>query len=133
MPGKCEAAMIEETRTVFWEDGQVCMIDQRLLPGQFVINRYKSVSDVADAIQTMVVRGAPALGASAGFGMALAAQNSTAATIDGLLQDLAAAADIIGKARPTAVNLSWGIARMMKCAQDLALQTVDAVRQALID
>jgi len=125
--------MIEETRTVFWENGQVCMIDQRLLPGNFVINRYDSVQDVANAIQTMVVRGAPALGASAGFGMALAAKNSPATSIDGLLQDLAAAAHVIGKSRPTAVNLSWGIARMIKRAQDPNLQTADAVRQALID
>ncbi|MHB8626001.1 MAG: S-methyl-5-thioribose-1-phosphate isomerase [Aggregatilineales bacterium] len=124
---------MEETRTVFWENGQVCMIDQRLLPGKFTINRYETVQDVAEAIQTMVVRGAPALGASAGFGMALAAQNSKATTIDGLLQDLAAAGEIIGKARPTAVNLAWGIARMLKRAQNPALQTVDAVRKVLID
>jgi methylthioribose-1-phosphate isomerase len=123
--------MIEETRTVFWEDGQVCMIDQRLLPGEFAINRYRTVPEVADAIQTMVVRGAPAIGASAAFGMALAAQNSNATTVDGLLQDLAAAGDLLGKSRPTAVNLFWGIAQMMQCAQDPTLKTAAAIREAL--
>jgi methylthioribose-1-phosphate isomerase len=109
------------------------MIDQRILPGQFTINRYTTVQEIADAIQTMVVRGAPALGASAGFGMALAAQNSDAATADDLLRDLATAADIIGKSRPTAVNLFWGIARMTKCAQDSSSQPVDAIRKALLN
>src|SRR5436305_1391285 len=62
--------MIEETRTVYWEDGQVCMIDQRILPATFQINRYQTVEEVADAIKTMVVRGAPAIGASASSGAA---------------------------------------------------------------
>ncbi len=125
--------MIEETRTVFWENGQVCMIDQRILPGKFEINRYTTVQEVAEAIQTMVVRGAPALGASAGFGMALAAQNSPATTVEGLLHDLTAAGDVISRSRPTAVNLSWGVARMMKCAREASLQSVDVIRRALLD
>src|SRR5215813_8352700 len=101
--------MIEETRTVFWENGQVCMIDQRILPDTFVINRYDTYQEVADAIRVMVVRGAPAIGASAGFGMALAAQNSKATTVDDLRRDLQMAGDLLGKSRPTAVNLFWGI------------------------
>jgi methylthioribose-1-phosphate isomerase len=125
--------MIEETRTVFWENGQVCMIDQRILPGKFEINRYDTVQEVADAIQTMVVRGAPALGASAGFGMALAAQNSKAITVKGLLEDLTAAGVIIGKLRPTAVNLFWGLARMIACAENNRSQSADAIRKALLD
>ncbi len=125
--------MIEETRTVFWENGQVCMIDQRILPATFQINRYNTVQEVADAIQTMVVRGAPAIGASAAFGMALAAQNSKATTGEGLLQDLKAAGDIIGKSRPTAVNLFWGIERMMRCAQSPNLRTADQIRRAMLD
>src|SRR5260221_6700878 len=78
---KNEAVMIEETRTVFWENGQVCMIDQRILPGKFEINRYTTVHEAAEAIQTMVVRCAPALGASAGFRTAFSAQNKPANTV----------------------------------------------------
>lgn len=123
--------MIDETRTVFWEDGQVCMIDQRILPGEFRINRYKTVPEVADAIRTMVVRGAPAIGASAAFGMALAARNSDAVDRAALLQDLEAAGDLLGKSRPTAVNLFWGIARMRECARAPSLADAEAVRAAV--
>ncbi|HVO41129.1 MAG TPA: S-methyl-5-thioribose-1-phosphate isomerase, partial [Aggregatilineales bacterium] len=124
--------MIEETRTVFWEHDQVCMIDQRILPATFRINRYDTAQEVADAIRTMVVRGAPALGASAGFGMALAAQRSPATRIEDLLHDLETAGKIIGESRPTAVNLFWGIERMMNCARKPGLTTVEAIRQALL-
>ncbi len=125
--------MIEETRTVYWENGQVCMIDQRILPATFQINRYTTVPEVADAIRTMVVRGAPAIGASAAFGMALAAQNSKATTVDAMRQDLKAAGEILGKSRPTAVNLFWGIDRMLKCAQSSDLRTADQMRRAMLD
>src|SRR4051812_37330178 len=125
--------MIEETRTVYWENGQVCMIDQRILPATFQINRYDTVQDVADAIQTMVVRGAPAIGASAAFGMALAAQNSKATTAEAMLQDLKTAGEIIGKSRPTAVNLFWGIDRMLRCAKNPDLRTADDMRRAMLD
>src|SRR5438105_4691815 len=125
--------MIEETRTVYWDNGQVCMIDQRILPATFQINRYQTVEEVADAIKTMVVRGAPAIGASAAFGMALAAQNSKATTIEGLLQDLQTAGEVIGKSRPTAVNLFWGIERMLRCARNPNLLTSDQIRQAMLD
>ncbi len=125
--------MIEETRTVYWENGQVCMIDQRILPATFQINRYSTVKEVADAIQTMVVRGAPAIGASAAFGMALAAQNSKATTVEGLLKDLKADGEILAKSRPTAVNLFWGIERMLQRAQNSGLQSADNIRRALLD
>ena len=59
-------------RTVFWEDGQLNMIDQRILPGRFEVLSYKDHKSVAQAIKDMVVRGAPAIGAAAGFGLALA-------------------------------------------------------------
>ena len=60
-------------RTVFWEDDKVKMIDQRLLPGEFVIAEFDTVDGVARSIREMYVRGAPAIGATAAYGMALAA------------------------------------------------------------
>jgi len=105
-------------RTVEWHEGVVKMIDQRLLPTDLVINAYTDFRDVATAIRTMVIRGAPAIGAAAGFGMALAAVNSAARDRPALLRDLNAAADILRDARPTAVNLSWGIERMLLRAAD---------------
>ena len=80
-------------RTITWDytHQQIKMIDQRLLPGEFREVSFTSYEQVADAIQTMVVRGAPAIGASAAFGMALAAQTSSASDIQEMRADLAAA------------------------------------------
>lgn len=123
---------ISETRTVFWENGQVCMIDQRILPHQFEVVRYSRYQDVAEAIRNMVVRGAPAIGAAAGFGMALAALNSPARTIEELHRDLEQAGQVLGRSRPTAVNLFWGIERMMKTAADPTLTTAAKLRERLL-
>jgi methylthioribose-1-phosphate isomerase len=119
-------------RTVEWQDGKVLMIDQRLLPGQFVVNEYTDYRDVATAIRTMVIRGAPAIGAAAGFGMALAAAQSSATERSALLDDLAEAADALRAARPTAANLFWAIHRMLHRAADSGLKGAVVVRDALI-
>ncbi len=105
-------------RTVEWdrERNQLRMIDQRLLPGKFQVVAYADASQVAEAIRTMVVRGAPAIGAAAAFGLALAAQHSTAVDCAGLLADLRAAGHIIKQARPTAVNLGWAVDRVLAVA-----------------
>jgi len=104
-------------RTVEWIDGRVRMIDQRKLPLELVVVEFDDYRDVARAIQNMTIRGAPAIGAAAAFGLALAAQHSPATGREGLLADLEAAAQTIGATRPTAVNLSWAIKRMMRAAQ----------------
>lgn len=124
--------MLNETRTVFWENGQVCLIDQRILPGRFEIVRLNTYQAVAEAIKTMVVRGAPAIGATAGFGMAVAAFQSGAATVPQMLADLKAAGHVLAASRPTAVNLFWGIKRMLARAESQAYPDVDALRQALL-
>ena len=104
-------------RTVEWIDGRVRMIDQRKLPLELVVVDFDDYRDVARAIQNMTIRGAPAIGAAAAFGLALAAQQSRATSREGLLADLEAAAQAIGATRPTAVNLSWAVKRMMRAAQ----------------
>jgi methylthioribose-1-phosphate isomerase len=119
-------------RTILWQDNQVRMIDQRLLPSQFVVNAYTDYRDVAAAIRTMVIRGAPAIGAAAGFGMALASVQSSAADRPALLRDLETAAGVLRAARPTAVNLFWAINRMLCRAGDETLTDPDALRQALV-
>jgi methylthioribose-1-phosphate isomerase len=121
-----------ETRTVFWQDGQVCLIDQRKLPDSFEIARYQTYTQVAEAIQTMVVRGAPAIGAAAAFGMALAAYQSAAQDRDALYADLQRAGEVLRKARPTAVNLSWAVAQMLKYAEHAESSDVDALRRGLL-
>ncbi len=119
-------------RTIEWHAGVVKMIDQRLLPGQFVVNEYTDYRDVVSAIRTMVIRGAPAIGAAAGFGMALAAAQSKTADRQILLQELEVAAELLRASRPTAVNLFWAIERMLRRADDPTLTYADDVRRALI-
>ena len=104
-------------RSVEWHDDKVQMIDQRLLPAEFRLVEYENYCEVAQAIRTMVIRGAPAIGAAAAFGMALAAQGSQASDLEGLLADLRAAAEVLRAARPTAVNLSWAITRLLRRAE----------------
>jgi methylthioribose-1-phosphate isomerase len=103
-------------RTVFWEDNQLKMIDQRILPGRFEIISYKDHTLVAQAIKDMVVRGAPAIGATAAFGLALAGYESKASSTRELLADLQAASTTLKAARPTAVNLAWAVDRVMSQA-----------------
>ena len=104
-------------RSVEWISGKVRMIDQRLLPDEFLQVEYEDHREVAQAIRTMVIRGAPAIGAAAAFGMALAAQQSQARDRGKLLADLHSAAKTLCAARPTAVNLSWAVARMLQRAE----------------
>jgi methylthioribose-1-phosphate isomerase len=120
------------TRTLWWQDNQLKMIDQRLLPLTFEVVGYTRCQDVATAIRDMVVRGAPAIGAAGGFGMALAAQQSPASDRDSLLNDLAQAKTVLDAARPTAVNLSWATARVLDLAWHTVLPNVDDIRDAVI-
>lgn len=103
-------------RTIEWDSNlcQLRMIDQRLLPGRLEIVSYTDYRDVAAAIRDMVVRGAPAIGASAAFGLALAACHSKARALADLKVELYQAADVLKAARPTAVNLFWAVNRMMR-------------------
>lgn len=106
-------------RTVEWDaqNNQLRMIDQRLLPGEFTVLSYSDYNEVAQAILDMVVRGAPAIGAAAAFGLALAAQQSTARQKAGLLADLREAGQTLLAARPTAVNLGWAVERILRQVQ----------------
>ena len=124
--------MTELQRTIEWHDGTVLMIDQRVLPLTYQIQTYTDYVGVADAIHTMVIRGAPAIGAAAGFGLALAALKSTAKTRSDMLRDLDVAAEVLRKSRPTAVNLFWAIDRMLKVAQNEAFSSAADMREALI-
>ena len=104
-------------RTVEWKDNSVIMIDQTKLPNELVFVKYTDYNDVAQAIRTLVVRGAPAIGVSGAFGMALAALQSKSETKEGLLSDLEKAKKTLFETRPTAVNLSWGLETIMEVAK----------------
>jgi methylthioribose-1-phosphate isomerase len=121
-------------RTVFWDydSSSTKMIDQRLLPWEFVVADFTDYQEVARAIKEMVVRGAPAIGAAAAFGMALAAKQSSATDRLALLRDLETAAAHLNAARPTAVNLAWGVRRMLRVAANEELEGVNDVRDAIL-
>jgi len=91
-----------EVRTVRWEPNAVCLIDQSKLPHTRAVVRCESVEAVAAAIRAMVVRGAPAIGVTAAYGVALAALRSAAEDAAGLLDELAEAKKTLDAARPTA-------------------------------
>jgi methylthioribose-1-phosphate isomerase len=98
--------------TLRWYDGTVEMLDQRKLPREETYVTLRTVEEVAEAIETMVVRGAPAIGCAAALGIALAATTSRATGADALRADVEAASERLAKTRPTAVNLFWGLGRM---------------------
>ena len=121
-------------RTVFWENNELKMIDQRILPGRFEVASYRSHRDVAAAITEMVVRGAPAIGAAAAFGLALAGYESASPSTAGLLADLQAAAAVLKASRPTAVNLAWAVDRLMSAAGNLKEgSSPDDLRRLILD
>ena len=119
-------------RTVYWEDNSVKMIDQRLLPNALEIVTYRSYLEVAKAIKDMVVRGAPAIGAAAAFGLALAALESNSPSVSSLLADLQNAAVSLRSARPTAVNLAWALDRILKKVSDFKGNT-EELRQVVLE
>jgi methylthioribose-1-phosphate isomerase len=108
------------------------MIDQRQLPWTLSYMEFDDYRAVAQAIADMVVRGAPASGAAAAFGMALAAQQSTALDMGSLLEFVEVAGVILKKARPTAANLAWAVDRMMRVARQDIYSTASEIRQALV-
>ncbi|MCV0399556.1 MAG: S-methyl-5-thioribose-1-phosphate isomerase [Nitrosarchaeum sp.] len=118
-------------RTVEWKDNKVVMIDQTKLPNQLVFVEYDDFNQVAEAIRTLVVRGAPAIGVSGAFGLALAALQSKASTKDEMISDLEKARKILFETRPTAVNLAWGLDHIMKTANSGG--SVEQIRELVIN
>ncbi|MCL5006259.1 MAG: S-methyl-5-thioribose-1-phosphate isomerase [Acidobacteria bacterium] len=99
-------------KTIEWTSDGVRMIDQTRLPGEEVYRTCRNYQEVAEAIRSMVIRGAPAIGVAAAMGVALGIKNSSAQSIPELRSDFETIADVISKTRPTAVNLFWAIKRM---------------------
>ena len=107
--------------TIAWQDSDIVMIDQRKLPGAEVYVTCRSVNDVAKAIKTMIIRGAPAIGVCAAMGLALGAQRSKATGTKQFTTEFQRNSDLLAATRPTAVNLFWAIERMKQSFADGAL------------
>ncbi|MBT3321876.1 MAG: S-methyl-5-thioribose-1-phosphate isomerase [Anaerolineae bacterium] len=120
-------------RSIEWLDaGIVRMLDQRKLPHETIYNDYVSHTEVAQAIKDMVIRGAPAIGAAAAYGIALTTHHTGCETRDALISELDTAMEILGASRPTAVNLFWAIDRMKKRITDPSLDSVSALKEAVL-
>ncbi|MDF1557234.1 MAG: S-methyl-5-thioribose-1-phosphate isomerase [ANME-2 cluster archaeon] len=119
-------------RTIDWNDEfeTITMIDQTLLPAEVRTIECDNIGFLCEAILSLRVRGAPALGAAGGFGVALAAIKSRADSMEALLDDLRKVGDIIRSTRPTAVNLAWGVDRVLDAARD-AYDT-DGIRRIVL-
>ena len=104
-------------KTIEWKDNSVIMIDQTKLPNELLFVTYTDYKQVANAIKTLVVRGAPAIGVSGAFGLALAALQSNASTKEEMINDLNSAKNVLFETRPTAVNLAWGLEKIMEVAR----------------
>lgn len=118
-------------RTIEWTDEGVVMIDQRLLPGQEVYNTYRTAEEVAEAIRSMVIRGAPAIGVAAAMGVALGISRlDSAAELD---EEFTRIRRLLDSTRPTARNLFWATERMARVLAAVRDQPLPAVKSALID
>ena len=118
-------------KTVEWKDNSVIMIDQTKLPNVLEYVTYTDYNQVADAIRTLVVRGAPAIGVSGAFGLALAALQSTATEKTELISYLENAKKILFETRPTAVNLAWGLEKIMEIANQGT--SVDEIKNNVVE
>jgi methylthioribose-1-phosphate isomerase len=119
--------------TIAREDDVVVMIDQRKLPAQEVYVRCRSAADVAKAIKTMVIRGAPAIGVAAAMGIAIGMRRSTATGTQKFAAEFHKICEQMAATRPTAVNLFWAIERMKRCfaAAAQAGESVDQIKDRL--
>ena len=119
-------------KTLEWTDEGVRFIDQTKLPTEEVYVTCKTYEEVADAIRTMIVRGAPAIGVAAGMGVALGVRESKASTVAELKPEVAHICDVIAATRPTAVNLFWGIRRMRDKFDEVSNQSVPNIKHAMV-
>jgi len=118
-------------KTVEWKDKSVVMIDQTKLPDELIFVTYTDYNDVANAIRTLVIRGAPAIGVAGAFGLALAALQSKATTKEDMIKDLEQAKKILFETRPTAVNLAWGLNKMMNVAKNS--QNINEIKESIVE
>jgi len=119
-------------QTIKWDKGAVKIIDQTLLPNKLVYLKFGDVRDFRRAIKKLQVRGAPALGVAAAYGAYLGIQHSDVKNYTGFIRELDRVIKFIGSARPTAVNLFWGLARMHAAAVKNKKKPVAAIKKALL-
>jgi methylthioribose-1-phosphate isomerase len=124
--------MSSVVETLRWENGSIKLLDQRALPNQILYLAYDRAQSVADAIQTMVVRGAPAIGVAAAYGVALEALYLSQNDPQFFKRRLKEGIETLSKSRPTAVNLFWALDRMQKKWTSVDQQATLDIAQVLL-
>lgn len=120
-------------KTMFWEDGILHILDQTLLPNKIEYIKAKDIDTVADAIKRLAVRGAPAIGAAAAYGMVLGANGINESDKEKFLGELNRVGYMLASTRPTAVNLRWAIDRLMAMVQNQTNLDTDGIKKLLLD
>ena len=120
-------------KPIVFKGGKLHMIDQRLLPVEEVWLEYSDYRDVAEAIRSMVVRGAPAIGVAAAFGAALGARTIEAEDFSSFFQEFEKVCEVLAGTRPTAVNLFWALERMRQYARSQAGLPINELKARLLD
>jgi methylthioribose-1-phosphate isomerase len=119
-------------KTIEWTESGVVMLDQTLLPGEEIYHTYTDHEGVADAIRSMIIRGAPAIGVAAAMGVAIGIKIANPATLVDLDSIFERICGDIASTRPTAVNLFWAVERMKGVYHRDRAKGIDAVRASLI-
>lgn len=119
--------------SIEWKDNILRLLDQRKLPSETAYLELRDPEMVAEAIRSMVVRGAPAIGAAAAYGLALAAVHSTARQTTDLIREVEQAAEKLRASRPTAVNLFWAIQRVMDKVYASQTSNLHTLREVILN
>ncbi len=125
--------MAKDIKSIEWKDGIVKIIDQTKLPSEFKVLDLKNFEDMKEAIKTMKIRGAPALGAAAAFGLVLGAIKLKSSSIRNFLSKLDSLAKEMLLTRPTAVNISWAVRRLLRGAHENHSLNVNVIKKVLLD
>ena len=122
-------------KPIEWTSSGVVMLDQLRLPGEEVYHTYTDYHQVAEAIRTMVIRGAPAIGVAAAMGVAIGVERSKARTLDELHDEFPGICTVLAETRPTAVDLFWALERMKRKFEQLAAANtpLDVLRRAMVE
>jgi len=123
----------QSVETLRWCEGRLEMIDQRVLPMHFEYLAYTNAKEVAEGIRSMVVRGAPAIGCAAAYGVALEALASQHQTTDAFKQTMEKGFELLAQSRPTAVNLFWALQRMRACWEKSSSAPIPQIAAILLE
>ncbi len=119
--------------TIEWKDGKVFMIDQTRLPGELKVLEITDYEIVAEAIKSLRIRGAPAIGIAAAYGLVLAANQYDGNSLENFNGHIKEAAEVLDSTRPTAVNLGWAIKKLMNKVKEKSLDDIDEIRSVLLE